>query len=211
MPRCVDGGRRPVGNVAARRVARSGFTMAEAVIALSVTALAGAALLASISSSALGLQDTLERTIAHGMAQQLLDDVAGMRYMAAGDNPRTTSMSHNSWEAAGPGWSRYNDIDDFHQVRVASATDRFGVALGTGDGSGGTRHESFRVPAGYFSAWRQEVDVRYVSDADVSTVLTGNNTSWRRQIQVRIYVNRPNGTRVLLAQAQRVVAYVPSP
>lgn len=54
-----------------------GFTLIEATVALTITAVAASALLLGVTSSLHTTSDCLEQTIAAGMAQQVLDEVVG--------------------------------------------------------------------------------------------------------------------------------------
>ena len=57
--------------------------------------------------------------------------------------------------------------------------------------------------------WRQEVDVYYVSEADLSKSLPKGQVSDYRAVEVRIVrVDSDRGNRVL-ASLRQVVAYVP--
>src|SRR6187397_902006 len=62
------------GIQSARRARRRGFSIVEAIVALSITALAGAVLLLAVESTVQSTTDSVQRTIADGMAQQLLDE-----------------------------------------------------------------------------------------------------------------------------------------
>jgi len=71
---------------------RSAFTLIEAMIALSITSLAGAVLLLSVQSSLDTTIEAVDRTIADGVAQQTMDEVLTKRWVGAGDSPLTTIL-----------------------------------------------------------------------------------------------------------------------
>jgi len=178
-------------------------------VAMTITAVAGSALLLGISSSLQTTNDALEQEIAQGMAQQLMDEVLGARYMATGDSPYNTHLSRSLFEAGGTGRERYNDIDDYNRLEIQPPEGMWGVELGSDDGEGDLRHPSFRVPSGYFDHWREEIDVYYVSPADPTTRLPLGQVSDYRAVEIRIlYVDPERGSRELV-RLQRVVAYVP--
>ncbi len=79
----------------------------------------------------------------------------------------------------------------------------------TATAAGGLRHQNFRI-ASYLSNWRVEIDVYYVSNTDLTTALASGLTSNYRAVEVRVYINDPNGARRLLTTLRRVFAYVPS-
>jgi len=187
-----------------------GFTLIEAVVSMSLTAICGGALLVGVSSSLETTQTSLEQAVAQGIAEQLVDEIVGRRYSAAGSGPYEPFIGPSPTEAATPG-RRYTDIDDFNGFRAQPPVDMYGVALGQDDGVGGSRHANFRAPSTFFSRWREEIDVYYVSNSNQSQKLASGQTSDYRAIEVRIILNDPtNGVRPL-ASARRVVAYVPNP
>ena len=185
------------------------FTLVEALLAISIAALAGSALLLGITSSLQTTNEALQQTIANGMAQQLMDEVVGGRYHDVEGSPYQISFTPSADELGGSGRERYDDIDDYHGVRSQPPTDPWGIELGKDDGEGGQRHPDFQAPAGFFDNWRQEIDVYYVDQSDLTTALPAGQIRDYRAVVVRIvYVDPERGERVL-AELRRVVAYVP--
>ena len=187
---------------------RSAFTLIEATIAIALAVTAAGVLLLGVTSSHQTADDALKRTIATGIAEQLMDEILGKRYCADQSNGYETSLSCSSWEASGQGRQRYNDIDDFNGVRTQPPTDLYGIALGADNGEGGLRHTAFQAPSGLMDKWRQEVDVYYVRETDLSTRLTGQTSDYR-MVEVRVTEEIPGVGRRELAKVKRVVVYVP--
>jgi type II secretory pathway pseudopilin PulG len=186
------------------------FTLVEALVAISITAIGAAALLLGISSSLETTNDALEETMAAGMARQLLDEVVGARYYAAGiGDPYQTAFGPSSDEQSGRGRERYDDIDDYSGFRSKPPADPWGVPLGTDDGEGSQRHPSFFAPPHVLDNWQQEIDVYYVDPSDLSTRLPPGQVSDYRVVEVRIVLVDPDRGRRELASARQVVAYVP--
>src|SRR5688572_11889733 len=79
--------RRPIA-ARRRRLSRPrrAFSLIEALIALSITAMAGAVLLLSVDSSLQSTGDAVERTIADGVAQRLLDEILTRRFVDVDEN-----------------------------------------------------------------------------------------------------------------------------
>ena len=71
------------------------------------------------------------------------------------------------------------------------------------------RHPEFQAPADFFDDWRQEIDVYYVDESDLTTRLPWSQTSDYRAVEVRIFKDLPEGGSRELARLRRVVAYVP--
>jgi type II secretory pathway pseudopilin PulG len=188
---------------------RRGFTLVEAIISMSVMAVAGVTVLVGISSALQSTDKAVQQQIADGMARQLIDEIAGKLYSAAGTGPYTTTLGPNSVELAGPGRSLFDDIDDFHNFRAQRPEDPRGQALGSEDDFGGSRHTSFRVPSAMLADLRQEIDVYYVSDSDQSAALSGSQTSNSRAVEVRIYVVDSHDGKRLLTRVRHVFSYFP--
>jgi prepilin-type N-terminal cleavage/methylation domain-containing protein len=186
-----------------------GFTLVEAMVAISLTAIAGSALLLGTTTSLRNADDAMRQTIAYGMAQQLMDEAVGCRYMELGGNAYPTTPGPNSDEIAGSARKLFDDIGDFNGYRCQSPKDLHGVALGTDDGQGGQRNSAFQCRGDFFQYWRQEIDVYYVSDTNLSTRLPSGQTSDYRAVEVRIVYIDPNGETRQLAFLRRIVAYVP--
>ncbi len=188
---------------------RRGFSLIEAMVAISIMAIAGSALLWGVSGAIQTTDDNLQQTLAIGMAQQLMDEIVGNRYHAIGGDGYEYPMSASSWEKSGLGRERYNDIDDFNGLRTSPPVEVYGTAVGKGDDTGEFRHPNFRVVHDYFKNWRQEVDVFYANPDNLSQNLSGGTTSDYRAIEVRIVREDPGLAPRVLAKLRQVVAYVP--
>ena len=195
----------------ARRPSRlaAAFTLVEALVAISITAIAASVLVLGVHASLQTTDEAVEQTIALGMAEQLLDEVLGARYHAVGVDGYQVNFGPSWYEQQGSGRERYDDVDDYHGLRIQPPEDRWGVPLGRDDGQGGQRHPSFRAPAGLLDPWRQEVDVYYVAESDLASPLPYGQVSDYRAVEVRILVVDPEGGTRPLASLRRVVTYVP--
>ncbi len=188
---------------------RRAFTLTEALVSTAITAMAGSALLLGVASSIGTTKMAQEQTIAAGLAQQFMDEIAGNRYMAVGASPYDTYFGPSSYEMAGTGRSRYNDLDDFHGVRASPPKDAWNRNLGTDNGSGALRHPNFRATT-MLSDWRAEIDLYYVSNSNLQTRLATGQTSNYRAVEVRILADDDSGARRTLTTLRRVFAYVPA-
>src|SRR5262245_61813386 len=139
----------------------AGFSLIEAMIALSITSLAGAVLLMSVQSSLDTTVEAVDRTIADGVAQQVLDEVLTKRWVGAGENPLTTTLGPVSSELLNGGTALFDDADDYAGYSAQPLKGSYGETLGMGDDSGNQRLENFRVRSDFFKNWRVRVDVYY--------------------------------------------------
>jgi type II secretory pathway pseudopilin PulG len=201
-PRRREGGQRT-------SALRAGFSLVEALVALAITAVAGAALLVSLNSNILLTEHTENRVIAQGMARQLMDEVLGTRYMALGASQYQYPFTPSSWELQTGTRERFDDVDDFDGWTTMPPVDEFNVPLGTQNGSGGQRKTAFRAPAGRFQHWQQKITVSYANPTDLGQSLSGSSTSDYRAIEVSILYDDAQHGLVELAKIRRIVSYVP--
>lgn len=191
-----------------RHPATRGFTLIEALLTMTIVSVAGAAMLAGLTSAMESNKVSLDMTIAQGIAQQMIDDISARKYHDG--DPYQVPLAASSYETSGPGYSRYNDIDDFHGYVDQPVADPWRITLGTDNGLGGTRNANFQIRSGYFDRWRREVKVYYVSESNLVTPLTGTQTSNYRLVHVQVFYVPAQGAKRLLAEVKRVFANVPS-
>ncbi len=160
-----------------------GFTLVEALVAISMTALAGSVLLLGVTSSLQNADEAYRQTVALGLAQQLMDEVVGSSSIA--------------------------EIDAYNGSGSTPPVDRWGVPLGTEDGGGGQRHANFRVPAGLLDVFGRNVRVSRVAPPDLTVPLSAGQASDYRLAVVRVTYTAPNTPARELVRLQRVVAKVP--
>lgn len=189
---------------------RPAFSLVEAMIAIAIMAIVGGAIMVGLASSASTTTFALESAIAEGIARQVVDEVVGNRYAAVGSGPYQVTLGPSAWEEAGSGRERFDDTDDFHDFTAQPVEDLWGSELGQGDDAGGLRHSNFQLPSGYFSTWRQQIEVYYVDNTDQSIRLSSGNTSDFRAVEVAIYADNADGTSRELTRTRRVYAYVPT-
>lgn len=195
----------------ARRATARAFTLVEAVVALTITAIAAAALFLTLDASLQTTTVASERAIADGLARQLLDEIMGQRHHAPGSDPYQFPLEPSPLESQGPGRRLFNDSGDYHLYQTAGAEDLFGNPLGHGDEAGGLRHPSFRLTSDYFHNWGQKVEVYYVDENDHSRRLPDFQTSNFRAAEITIFRITPENKIVELARKRQVFAYVTSP
>ena len=193
----------------AAAVRRRGFTLVEALTAITVCTLAGAAVVLALNSAYRSNESMIQWLQAQGLAEQLADEIAGKRYHAVGVGPEQWPLGAGRYE--GPSRSQYDDIDDFARYSAGPPVDRWDIAVGEGDGQGGWRPPALQLDPRMFQSWLQQVRVYYVNPNDWSQELPPGQTSRVRALEVRIRVVEPDGTVRTLAEVRRVFAYVPPP
>jgi len=192
----------------ALRSGRGGFTFIEAMTAVAITAMAGGAVLLGVNSSLLATKTALEQTIAQGLAQQLMDELAGMAYARNAASPYEYPLAPTSAELAGPGRTQFTNLADYNGLTEAPPVDPYGIPLGTDDGQGSTRNPSLQNT--YLSNWQRTALVYYVDPTTQSTELAPGQTSNFRAAEVHVWVQDKSGTLRQVYMLRRVFAYVPS-
>jgi type II secretory pathway pseudopilin PulG len=173
---------------------RAGFTLVEAVISISLAALAGSVLLVGINSSVKVTDDAMHETIAAGIAQQLMDEIVA--YPWGGSTTSGTRIG-------------FGEIGDFNGFTSQPPVDAWGIALGKDDGSGGQRPAAFQAPSATLDRFKEYVRVYYVNPASPSTELT-SGTSECRAVEVRVSYVEANGATKELVRLRRVISHVTS-
>jgi prepilin-type N-terminal cleavage/methylation domain-containing protein len=190
---------------------RHGFTLAEALVAMTVLAVAGGAVLIGLTTSLAATSETIDAEVAHGLAHQLMEEVAGKRYCGPGESPTANNFSATAYEDSGLERERYDDIDDFHNYGSQPPVDPWGVRLGSEDVDGGQRHPNLRAPTDFLNRWRQKVKISYVNDTDQTQTAPQGQTSNHRAVEVTISSVDADGATRVLAKRRRVFAYVTTP
>jgi hypothetical protein len=191
------------------RHARAAFTIIEATIAVSITAMAGIAILTGASAALQNTQYTLEQTVGLGLAQQLIDEIAGKPYAANPSNPFDTPLGRSAGDLAGPGRSRFSNIGSYNGFVDYPPTDSTGILLGTGNGQGSQRDPNLQNST-YFQNWQRSVVVYYVSPTDFSTALGAGQTSNHRAVEVQVSIHDKSGAVRPVIKLRRVFTYVPN-
>lgn len=200
-------------NAHVERHHRSGFTLVEALVAISLIAMCGAALLLATELALDSSTRSVDEKIARGLANQLIDEILGLPYVEKGE------PASQQWWQLGPEtgeWSwpvvrnSYDDADDYRVLSMYPPTDEFAVELGLGDEQGGLRHPNFRVRDNYFDDWLVFLIIWHADESDLSAnIYSGSSVSGFRAIEVTIRKYNDDGTWQELTKLRRVFGYVP--
>ncbi len=194
-----------------RRVAdRRGFTLAEALIAITVATVTGAALMISMTSAVQTTQYTLDQMLAAGVAEQIVDEVMAQPYHDVSGTAYDWPLGAEAGEWQGMTREYFDDIDDFDDYDASPPRDVYGKPLGQRDPDDNVRHNDFHIPEGYLDQWRVTIDVYYVDESNPSVRLPDASVSGMRAVEVRVSDTLSDGSEQELTTIRRVFGYVPS-
>lgn len=191
---------------------RFGFSLMEAVVAMSIVAFASSVLLLGVEATMESVEEQEEITIADGMARQMLDEIQGQSWVdpALRSHPYQTSLSASPDELVGPGRSRFDDTDDYNNYISTPPVNIEGKALAATDSTGDTLPEAFRPRSNFLSNWRLTVEVAYLNENDHSVQMADYQPTNYRVLVCRVYRrNRDNTWREIVSR-ERVISYIPA-
>jgi type II secretory pathway pseudopilin PulG len=197
-----------MGRLTCHTSCRSAFSLIEALTSLTIMSFAGAVLLLSVQSSLDTTIKAVDRTIADGIAQQMLHEILTRRYTPASGSPLDLLAGLLS-PSAGSGTSSFTAISDYAGYTAQPLQGMYGETLGTGDDSGNLRLQNFRVRSDFFQNWKLRVDEYYVTPSDHT--VKSSTATYFRAIEVHVDYIQPSGAALPLAARKRVVTYVPPP
>lgn len=175
--------------------------MVESLMAMAVAAISGTALLTSIGTAIQSSTETLNTSLAQGLAEQLMDEVSATRFPAATNVPLSAKSAR----------SVFDDMDDFNAYSRSPPEDRNGYAIGTeGPGSlpPAMRALWMQPDASFFNGFSQQVLVERLLPNGTGWTVVSQHTDYRR-VTVTISATDPRGQTRDLAQVVRVFAYSP--
>jgi hypothetical protein len=180
------------------------------MVAITLIALAGSALLLATQTAMDSSDHAFEQNLARAIANQMIDEVLGLRYVAAGASPYQYPLSAGGHELSSPQQRiLFDDTDDFNNYSSRPLRDPWAIELGQGDCAGGSRHPNFQLRDDYFDDWTVAVRVVYANPNDLSVNLSGSNTSGYRALEVIVGKYDDEESLRQLAFVRRVYGYVP--
>lgn len=175
--------------------------MTEALLSVTITTVAGAALLTSVGSSLGASRDAAHSLIARGLAEQLLEEIAATRFPTAASTRPASKVNR----------LQFDELDDYDAWTARPPTTRAGLPVGT-ELSGATataRDARLQSDPRFLARFTQEAQVeRLLPDGNGGWTTTTQLTDYRR-VTVRIRYTDAQNTTTLLAQVSRVFSYVP--
>ena len=160
----------------------TGFTLAEALLAVVVLSIAVGAIMGPISASYSQTRTVKQTTTAISMAQQLLDEVLSKPYVDPTDQSTTLGPEANE-----PGRAAFDNIDDYHNYHDTTDTN---TASTMKTASGQTLNWNSS------DIYSRDVSVEYRNAPDGPSVASGE------YVVVKVTVTMPHNHKV---SVQRMV------
>ena len=194
-----------------RKWSRRGFTFAESVIAMTVIALAGAALLTSITGAVTSCNDSVFQTVGRGLAQQLMDEIAASKFpsgttttTAASTRLLFTMVDDYSGFTERPPRTRGGDVLGTEQ---SSASMSYSAMMMSG-ASSSSRPTALQAPTDFMHRFTRSVLVEKVQPSTGGAWTTTTQSSLYRRVTVIVtYTVTANQTRQV-AKVSRMFASV---
>ncbi len=202
---------------------RRGFSMVEALVAVSVTTIAGAALLTSIGAAVRSSTDATHAAVARGLAEQLMDEIAASRFPDSTTTTLSSAITRTPLSATYLWGSRmtreaFDDIDDYDGWTRRPPVDRQGHRIGT-EGAliqGGRRKWHYprlfhmRPDGRFLQSFTREVQVERIRpDTGSDWTVVSRATDYRR-VTVRVKYTDAESHTTTLAEISRIFSYVPA-
>ncbi len=171
----------------------------ESLLSVAIVSIAGAALLSALGSAVRSSREIALTTLARGLAEQLLTEVA-VAPVPAGSAPAKPAGAR----------SGYTVVDHFDGWTESPPQDRFGRALGT-EGtrtsvSTVVRPSGLQGDAALLNRFGRSVSVEKVAPSGGAWSVTAGTTPFRR---VTVQASFTEGSRTrILADTSRIVCYV---
>lgn len=190
---------------------RRGFTFAESVIAMTVIALAGAALLTSVAGAVTSCNDSVFEAVGRGLAQQLMDEIAASKFPVNTTTATTTTRPFFTTIDDYTGFSerppRVKGGDVVGTEQSSSAMSYSAMMMSTGTTSSG-RPTALQAPIDFLNRFTRSVLVERVQPSSNGTWSVTTQSSLYRRVTVTVtYSVTADQTRTV-AKSRRVFAAI---
>lgn len=180
---------------------RRGLSLVEALVAVTVTTVAGAALLTSIGAAVQSSTLGVRSAVARGLAEQMMDEISAKRF----PSPLDPSPS-------GATRSTFDDIDDYDGWSASPPEDETGRPLGTEGtirGRDWSRPHQLRPAPGFLERFTRRVEVERVEPDGASRWRAASRDTEYRRVTVRVDFRNTDGTQATLSELIRVFSHAP--
>lgn len=188
-----------------QRSRRTGITLIESLVAVTITAVAGTALFSAIGASLGASYSTLNHSVGAGLADQMLDEITSVRFPT--DSDSRPAHSHTRKD--------FNDLDDYHTWSSSPPVHKNGIDLGQSlltlmNRFLIQRPAHLKPDSAFLNRLTREVTVERIRpDGSTGWAVTNDDTDYRRvtvKIKLSTAADLPKHE---IAEATRIFSYVP--
>jgi len=184
--------------------------MVESLLAISITTIAGAALMTSIGSAVQAASRATDQAVARGLAAQMMDEIAAARVPA----PTGTQATGSTMPLGQTTRDQFVSIDDYDGWSASPPVDRHGQPLGyeatAVGGSPVPRPASLRPDDRFLKQFTREVVVEGVVPGPSSGWQATTSETGYRRVTVRVLFSNGSAPLAVLFENTRIFSYVPA-
>lgn len=190
-----------------QRRRRTGLTLVESLVSVTITTIAGVALFSAIGASLGASYSALNQNIGTGLADQMLEELAAVRFPTSGDTRPSNDATRKD----------FDDLDDYHNWSASPPENKNGYPLGNEPFTILERYlitrPSLLVPdTSFLSRLTREVNVERIKpDNSSGWLVTTDDTDFRRiTVTIKLAMTTDAGSRShMISEATRIFSYVP--
>ncbi|QDU53804.1 hypothetical protein Pan110_61980 [Gimesia panareensis] len=188
-----------------QRSRRTGITLVESLVSVTITAIAGTALFSAIGASLGASYSALNTNFGAGLADQMLDEMTAVRFPTSSDSrPTGTGIR-----------SQFNDLDDYHNWSSTPPENKAGFALGSEPLTvlnyyPIARPTLLKPDTDFLKRITREVTVEKIRlNSSSEWEVTTDNTDYRRvTVTIKLAMNAGAGSQII-KETTRIFSYVP--
>lgn len=190
-----------------QRSRRTGLTLVESLVSVTITAIAGVALFSAIGASLGASYSALNQNVGTGLADQMLEELAAVRFPRSSDTRPVSTASRKD----------FDDLDDYHNWSASPPVNKKGYPLGQEPVTILERYlitrPSLLVPeTSFLNRLRREVTVERIKpDSGSGWIVTTDDTDYRKvTVTIKLATTADAGSQShIISEVSRIFSYVP--
>ena len=188
-----------------QRSRRTGITLVESLVSVTITVIAGTALFSAIGASLGASYSALNSNIGAGLADQLLEEMSAVRFPTSSDSRPTATGNR----------SQFNDLDDYHKWSSTPPENKTGYALGNEpltvlSAYPIARPTLLKPDSDFLQRLTREVTVEKIRlNSSSEWEVTTSDTDYRRVTVTIKLAMQAGAPRQTIKETTRIFSYVP--
>lgn len=190
-----------------QRSRRTGLTLVESLVSVTITTIAGVALFSAIGASLGASYSVLNQNIGTGLADQMLEELAAVRFPTSDDTRPSYAATRKD----------FDDLDDYDNWSASPPVNKSGYPLGKEpltilERYLITRPSLLEPDNSFLSRLTREVNVERIKpDNSSGWLVTTDDTDFRRiTVTIKLAMTTDANSRShTISEATRIFSYVP--